>query len=110
MINQLRIYKIFPETAQAFHDRFRDHAARIMGRHGFRIQAMWETGEGETLVFVYLLAWESEGEMQERWASFMADEEWIEIKKTTKEQPMVGGIDEMVLRPTAYSTAIGGAA
>ena len=40
MINQLRIYRIDPGTAGAFHDRFRDHAARIMGRHGFRILSL----------------------------------------------------------------------
>ena len=101
MINQLRTYQIFPETAVAFHDRFRDHAARIMARHGFRIQAMWETGEGETLAFVYLLAWTDEDEMTARWSSFMADEEWAEIKRNTTAQPIVGTITDQVLRPTA---------
>ncbi|HSX63636.1 MAG TPA: NIPSNAP family containing protein, partial [Pseudoxanthomonas sp.] len=36
-IHQLRIYEIFDDTKAAFHDRFRDHAARIMARHDFRI-------------------------------------------------------------------------
>lgn len=110
MINQLRTYQIFPQTAEAFHARFRDHAARIMARHGFRIQAMWETGEGETLAFVYLLAWQDEAEMTGAWARFMADQEWAEIKRNTAEQPIVGTITDQVLRPTAYSDAIGGTA
>jgi hypothetical protein len=29
MIHQLRIYEIFEDTKDAFHARFRDHAARI---------------------------------------------------------------------------------
>jgi hypothetical protein len=36
MIQQLRIYEIFENNKAAFHARFRDHAARIMQRYGFR--------------------------------------------------------------------------
>ncbi|MEM7237101.1 MAG: NIPSNAP family protein [Pseudomonadota bacterium] len=107
MINQLRTYQIFPQTAEAFHARFRDHAARIMAHHGFRIQAMWETGEGETLAFAYLLTWLDEAEMAEHWASFMADDEWAEIKRNTVAQPIVGTITDQILRPTDYSAVIG---
>jgi hypothetical protein len=32
MIHQLRIYEIFENNKDAFHARFRDHAARIMKR------------------------------------------------------------------------------
>jgi hypothetical protein len=42
MIHPLRIYEIFEHNRQAFHERFRDHAARIMRSYGFRIVAMWE--------------------------------------------------------------------
>jgi hypothetical protein len=42
MIHQLRIYEIFDENEAIFHARFRDHAARLMRRHGFDIAAMWE--------------------------------------------------------------------
>ena len=107
MINQLRIYGIHEENKAAFHDRFRDHASRIMARHGFRLQAMWEAGSGDDRTFVYLLAWRDEAEMKAQWASFMADEEWIEIKRETADTPMVRGIDEMILRATDYSAPIG---
>ena len=40
MIHQLRIYEIFEHNKAAFHDRFRDHAARIMQTSGFEIIAM----------------------------------------------------------------------
>jgi len=58
-IQQLRIYEIFEHNKQAFHDRFRDHAARIMKRHGFEIETMWETRHGNRTEFVYLLRWPS---------------------------------------------------
>ena len=40
-IQELRIYEVVERNRQAFHERFRDHAARIMARHGFRIVAEW---------------------------------------------------------------------
>lgn len=108
MINQLRIYEIFPQNAHAFHDRFRDHAARIMARHGFRIVAMWEQRTPDKLAFVYLLSWADEAEMKRCWDTFMADDEWAEIKRVTAAEhgQLVGDIENMVLHPTAYSQAV----
>jgi hypothetical protein len=57
MIHQLRIYEIFETNKQAFHARFRDHAARIMKTYGFQIAAMWEARSGEKTQFIYLLEW-----------------------------------------------------
>jgi heme-degrading monooxygenase HmoA len=58
MIHQLRFYEIFEHNKAAFHARFRDHAARIMARHGFQIVAMWESKTAERTEFIYLLSWE----------------------------------------------------
>ena len=108
MINQLRIYDIVPDGREAFHERFCDHAARIMETtHGFRIKGMWETGTDDAPKFAYLLAWQDEAEMNAGWAAFMADAEWIEIKRRTADTPMVGEITDHVLHPTDYSIAIG---
>ncbi|HLU07938.1 MAG TPA: hypothetical protein VKZ91_15370, partial [Woeseiaceae bacterium] len=35
VIHQLRIYQLFDNTREAFHERFRDHAQRIMERYDF---------------------------------------------------------------------------
>ena len=86
MIHQLRIYEIFEHNKAAFHDRFRDHAVRIMRTYGFNILSMWETKTDRRTEFVYLLAWPDEGTMRETWARFMADEEWKEIKRVTSAQ------------------------
>jgi hypothetical protein len=42
VIHQLRIYEIFDGNKKAFHDRFRDHAMRIMAKYDFNIIATWE--------------------------------------------------------------------
>src|SRR5688572_18562420 len=105
MIHQLRIYEIFEHNKAAFHDRFRDHAARIMGTYGFNIIAMWETKTPQRTEFVYLLAWPNEAAMRSAWARFMADEEWKEIKRVTSAQhgDLVGTIEDRVLLHTSYS-------
>jgi len=106
-IHQLRIYEIFDGNKQAFHDRFRDHGARIMARHGFKVLSMWETRfEGKT-EFVYLLEWQDEPAMKAAWAAFMADPEWSEIKRVTgaANGRLVGAIQDRTLRLTPYSPA-----
>lgn len=103
-VHQLRIYEIFDATREQFHARFRDHAMRIMRRHGFEIVATWETRRDDRLEFAYLLQWPDEATMRERWASFMADEEWARIKRQTRAQgPMVGEIRGHTLHATGYS-------
>jgi hypothetical protein len=107
MIHQLRIYEIFEHNKAAFHDRFRDHAVRIMRAYGFNIIAMWEAQTNARIEFVYLLAWPDVPTMQNAWESFRADEEWKNIKRVTSAQhgDLVGAIEERVLVPTSYTPA-----
>jgi hypothetical protein len=78
---QLRIYEIFERNKSAFHERFRDHAARIMRQHGFNdTLAMWEAKTDRRTEFVYPLAWPDETAKRAAWAEFMADEGWNEIE------------------------------
>ena len=65
-IHQLRIYEIFEGNKQAFHDRFRDHAMRIMAKYDFKIVAIWETRRGDRTEFVYLLEWPDKETMTDR--------------------------------------------
>jgi hypothetical protein len=105
VIHQLRIYEIFENNKQAFHDRFRDHAMRIMKRYDFSIVAMWESKTGERTEFVYLLEWPDQAAMKDCWAKFMADKEWADIKKQTAAQygQLVGEIQDRTLKLTQYS-------
>jgi heme-degrading monooxygenase HmoA len=104
VIHQLRIYEIFEANKDAFHARFRDHAVRIMQRYGFDIVAMWEAKTEQRTEFVYLLRWPDERTKIDAWTAFMADREWDEIKKATRDRgSLVGQIEDRLLRPTAYS-------
>ena len=105
MIQQLRIYEIFERNKAAFHDRFRDHAMRIMRKYGFDVVALWEATTERRTEFVYLLSWPDLATKEAAWREFMADAEWSEIKRVTRAEhgDLVGEIEDRVLTPTAYS-------
>jgi heme-degrading monooxygenase HmoA len=106
MIHQLRIYEIFDSNKDAFHARFRDHAARIMKRYGFDIVAMWEAKGPERTEYIYLLRWQDEATKMRAWNAFMADQEWADIKKATRDRgSLVGDIQDRTLLLTDYSPA-----
>jgi NIPSNAP len=104
-IHQLRIYEIFDGNKKAFHDRFRDHAMRIMARYDFKIVSTWETKKADRTEFVYLLEWPDKETLRDRWAKFMADQEWSDIKKETSRihGRLVGEIEDRTLELTDYS-------
>lgn len=108
MIHQLRIYEIFDQNNAAFHNRFRDHATRIMKTYSFTFLSMWETRTGNRTEFVYLLAWQDEQIMLDAWKRFRVDEEWQRIKQATnaKYGDLVGEIEDRVLAATSYSPLI----
>jgi hypothetical protein len=105
VIHQLRIYEIFDGNKQAFHDRFRDHAMRIMARYDFKIVATWESKKDNRTEFVYLLKWPDGDTMADHWKKFLRDQEWIRIKKETGEMygPLVGEIQDRTLYLADYS-------
>lgn len=107
MVHQLRIYEIFEHNKAAFHARFRDHAARIMSRYGFKLVGMWEAQTERRIEFVYLLAWPDEAAMQAAWSAFRADQEWQDVKRATNAEhgDLVGEIEDRLLVPTSYAPA-----
>lgn len=105
VIHQLRIYEIFDNNKQAFHERFHTHAMRIMAKYDFKILAIWETQHNGRTEFAYLLQWPDRATLADRWAKFMADTEWAAIKQRTGavHGQMVGDIQDRVLEIQDYS-------
>lgn len=111
-VYQLRIYEVPRENEDVFHDRFRDHALRIMKTYDFNILAMWKSDYESRTEFVYLLHWPDEATKDEKWAAFLADEEWILIKKETgaAHGSFVRSIEDRTLDLTGYSPSLAKAA
>jgi hypothetical protein len=105
VIRQLRIYEIFERNKGAFHARFREHAMRIMARHGFTVLRTWETAHDGHTEFAYILEWPDLATKERAWREFLADPEWTEIKRVTAAAhgELVGRIEDRVLAETDYS-------
>ncbi|WDF66547.1 NIPSNAP family protein [Flavobacterium sp. KACC 22763] len=104
-IYQLRIYEIFESNKKEFHERFRDHAMRIMKKYNFKIISIYESKSDKKTEFVYFLEWPDEATMKKAWEGFRKDQEWIDVKKqyTAKYGDVVGNIEDRVLTKLDYS-------
>ncbi|NJM26977.1 MAG: NIPSNAP family containing protein [Bacteroidia bacterium] len=104
-MHQLRIYTLNADNQAQFHERFRDHAHRIMKKYDFHIVSIWESRHDGKVEFVYLLQWKDEQTMKACWERFMADEEWKEIKLKTSARygSFVESIEEKTLTLVDYS-------
>lgn len=94
-VYQLRIYEVSPDKRDVFHNRFKNHALRIMKRYGFEVIALWESSSVVNFEFIYMLKWPDAATMERQWRLFLEDNEWIEIKKKTASET-----GEPVLRAT----------
>ena len=104
-VYELRIYKLNPANKQHFHDRFRDQCMPIMKRYGFDIVFTTETTSMGTPEFVYLLRWPSDEVQTKAWKAFLADPEWVAIKRSTaaKYGDLVEDVQDRQLQLTPYT-------
>jgi hypothetical protein len=105
MIYEMRVYHAVPGKLPAVLDRFQNHALRIWDRFGIRQVGFWTTEVGESSNdLTYLLAWQSLEERERKWNAFMTDPEWVRIRaETQKDGPLLNGITNQLLIPTAFS-------
>jgi heme-degrading monooxygenase HmoA len=106
-VYQLRIYKLHPGNEAHFHDRFRDQCIPIMKRYGFDIVFASQSGPNGHAEFVYLLRWKDRATQVQAWKEFLADEEWIAIKKvsTAKFGDLVDEVQDRSLDMLPYTPA-----
>jgi hypothetical protein len=105
MIYQLRIYQIDSDLKEAFDKRFREHAVRIMKSYGFDIKAMWYSEFDNKTEFVYILKWSDVTTLQAQWEAFMADAEWENIKRKSREEHgemVLAKVRDQVLESTSW--------
>jgi heme-degrading monooxygenase HmoA len=106
-VYQLRIYKLHPGNEAHFHDRFRDQCMPIMKRYGFDIVFTSQSGPDGHAEFVYLLRWKDRSTQAAAWKAFLADPEWVAIKKSSgaKYGDLVDEVEDRSLDMLPYSPA-----
>ncbi len=104
MIYELRIYDTVPGRLPALHNRFREHTMGFFDKYGIQMIGFWEELVGQNNRLVYLLAYESLADREQKWAKFSSDPDWI---KARTESELDGPINRLVtnrfLTPTDYS-------
>jgi len=104
-VYQLRIYKLHPGNEQHFHDRFSRQCIPIMRQYGFDIVFTSQSGEPNHEEFFYLLRWKDRNAQLSAWKNFLADPEWIRIKKETAAQwgDLVDDVQDRSLEMLPYT-------
>lgn len=93
-IYQLREYKLQSQHKDVFVSNFKNHTMPIMRKYGFNILSTW-TNNNE---FHYLLKWDNENAMQNQWAQFKSDKEWLRQKEIIQQK--YGDIVEEITEQT----------
>jgi hypothetical protein len=106
MIYELRVYRCLPNRLPALLARFANHTLRIWERHGIRQAGFWTTVIGESNnELIYMVAWDSMAEREQKWTAFQADPEWIAARADSeKDAPILTNVSSQFLAPTAFSS------
>jgi len=106
MLHELRIYHCLPGRLPALNKRFETATLALWDKHGFRPAGFWTVMIGPSnQALYYLLEWENLAQREQRWAAFEADPQWHRAKALSEaDGPIVGHIENAILKPTAYSS------
>lgn len=104
MLYELRMYDCCPGRLLALLALIGEHATKAWDRHGIRMGGAWTTLIGDhNHRLYYLIVWESLAE-REKWAAFLADEEWIRARdEAHRTGPIVANVHNQILTPTAFA-------
>lgn len=104
MIYELRTYYIMPGKMPDIQSRFANHTLGFFERHGVEVVGFWTELVGQNDTLVYITAFESMADREEKWNGFMADPEWLAVRaETEKDGQIVARVENRLLQPTAFS-------
>ena len=106
MIFEQRIYQCYPGRMPDLLRRFESIILPIWKRHGIRQAGFWSPLVGKSnLELIYLLAWSSMSEREEKWGAFTKDPEWVDKREASEaDGPIVASIQNSFLKSTSFSS------
>ena len=108
MLYEVREYETVPGRMPALIARFREHTLGLFEKHGFDLAfiSLTEFGDNSNNELVYVLRFNSYQEMQERWAVFLADPEWVKVRKESeRDGPIVARVRRRLLTDAPFAPA-----
>ena len=106
MIYELRNYHCLSGRLPNLLKRFDTVTLKLWEKHGIRQAGFWTVEIGESNQdLVYLLAWESLAEREQKWGAFATDPDWLAARaESEKDGPIVASVTNSILKPTAFSS------
>src|SRR5437762_3824186 len=106
MIYEMRSYRAMPGRLPDLIKRFDTITLKLFDKHGIKQAGFWTTEVGESNHnLIYLLAWQSMGEREQKWAAFSTDPAWIQKRgETEKNGTLVMTFSNQFLKPTSFSS------
>ncbi len=105
MIYEQRIYHAMPTRLPDLLRRFETITLPIWERFGIRQAGFWTIlVGGSNHDLIYLLAWDSMAEREEKWLAFSSDPEWLQKRgETERDGPLISSFENAFLMPTRFS-------
>ena len=104
MIYELRTYYIMPGKMPDIQSRFSNHTLGFFDRHGVEVVGFWTELVGQNDTLVYITAFDSMADREDKWNAFMSDPEWLAVRaETEKDGQIVARVENRLLQPTAFS-------
>jgi hypothetical protein len=104
---ELRTYYASEGKLEALHARFRDHAVRLLAKHGISNVGYWVPVDNPDRKLVFLLAYPSREAREKLWQSFIADPEWQEAYRASEvDGRLVAKVQNVFLQTTDYSPPV----
>jgi hypothetical protein len=94
MVTELRHYVAADGKADAMHKVMKEDVLPIFKRLKFRITDYW-VQDGDAQHVWYVMAWDSKQAVQDGWAKFRADAEWLRVKEANG--TVFGKVESFVL-------------
>jgi hypothetical protein len=106
MIYEQRTYHAMPGRLPDLLKRFEQVTLPIWARLGIRQAGFWTVVVGSSNHdLIYLLAWDSMAEREQKMTAFATDPEWLEKRaKTEQNGPLISSFGNAFLQPTAFSS------
>jgi len=108
VLYELREYESVPSRMPALVARFRDHTLRLFAEHGFDVAfiGLTEFGENSNNQLTYALRFTSYAEMEQRWAEFMRNPEWLRVRKDSeRDGPLVARVHRRLINTATFDDA-----
>jgi hypothetical protein len=105
MLYEMRTYTAMAGRLPDLHKRFAEITLGFFAKHGIQVVGFWtnELG-GPSDQLIYILAYDSLADREQKWGAFVADpERAVRFAETEKNGPLVRRLTTQILRPTAYS-------